>query len=103
MVLTGKQAYGKLLKIEAGLPDIVMTLLGQSVSISDDRHPSYNKIGHICDINVSITSCHLQVHLNDDSSKSIVKALEVGNDTEGHPWFQMDEVELIGAMNAPVH
>jgi len=103
MVLTGKQAYKKLTTIEAQLPDIIMTLLGQSVSICDDRHPSYDKTGHICNVNVSITSCHLQVHLDDEDSKAIVKALEVGEDTEGHPWFEMDEIKLIGDVNAPVH
>lgn len=103
MVLTGKQAYQELTTIEAELPDIVMTLLGQTVSVCDDNNPSYLKVGHICDVNVTITSCHLQVHMNDETAEPIIAALEAGEKTEGHPWFNMDEIEIVGDENAPVH
>ena len=103
MTLTGKQAYQKLNNIEAELPDIVMTLLGQSVSVCDDEHQSYLKVGHICDVNITVTSCHLQVHMNDESAEPIIAALEAGKETEGHPWFKMDEIEIIGDENAPLH
>lgn len=103
MSITGHQAYQDLVEIEAKLPDIALTLMGESVSICDDRHPMYEKIGHICDVQVSVTSCHLQVHLDDKSSEKIVSALEAGEDTKGHPWFQLNEVELIGPTDSAVH
>ncbi len=103
MVTTGKEAYKKLTSIEATLPDIVMVLLGQSVSVCDDNHPSYLKVGHICDVNITVTSCHLQIHMNDETAEPIIAALEAGEETEGHPWFKMDEIEIIGDENAPVH
>ncbi len=103
MSLTGKQAYEKLKNVEAELYDIVDTLLGQSVSVCDDEHPSYDKVGHICNVNVTITSCHLQVNLDKEMAESIDNATEVGEETKNHPWFKLDEIEIIGDENAPVH
>tara|TARA_B100000446_G_scaffold40871_1_gene36559 strand:- start:81 stop:392 length:312 start_codon:yes stop_codon:yes gene_type:complete len=103
MELTGQQAHEKLKNVEAELYDIVDTLLGQSVSVCDDEHPSFAQVGHICNVNVTITSFHLQVNLDKEMAESIDKVAEVGEETKNHPWFKLDEIEIIGAESAPIH